>query len=242
MKGGIMTAAAATVTALFRDRPLAPQVADRLAAAEARAADLTRQIAALSLDEVLGEAGVAAKRQALEKEQATATAEVERLRQAHRQATARDQRAEADAQATKLAGQMAEFERIAGVRHAAMVDVCTHLEAATVAYGRFIAGTAALMENFPEGTKRPAGSEFALGYATAEIAGEMWRHGDPGQIGAPGNTLPGAASPRFDLAHAPDRIEAAHVIVAGWNTYLVESVRAQIDVITEFATEHVEAA
>jgi hypothetical protein len=237
-----MAAATATVTALFGDRPLAPQVAERLAAAEAAQADLQTRVSALALDEELGESGAGTRRKALEAELASAVATVTRLRNAHRQALQRDARAEIASTAKRLETQFAELQHAAGVRHAAMVQLCTAIEAASNAYRTYIAATTVMQDVFPDGTKRPAGSEIMFSYATDLVAGEMHRHSDPGQIGQRGSALPGARSPHFNLTFDPAGAVPAHVTVEGWNSFILESVKRQIDVITEFATEQVEAA
>jgi hypothetical protein len=205
-----MAAATATVTALFsKDRPLAPQVAAALSAAEARRAELTGQLASLALDEVLSEPGVAAKRQSIERELAGVTAEVERLGHAHLSALRRDRLAVVAARSRALQEQLAEFERIAAARHAAISDLCTHVEAATASYRTFVECNSALLRSFPAGTRRPAGTEQMFGYAEALVAGELYRHGGVAGIGQRGHALPGAKAPHFNTTFNPGAIQSA---------------------------------
>jgi hypothetical protein len=141
--------AATVVAELVRGDPLAPQLARRLVAAEARQADLEATVASFALDAMLDRPGVLARREAAENELAVARTETERLRNAHAQALQVDARKRAEAEVVALQEGLAKYEQFAAARVAAMADLTRATEVATEAGRRFLAATSLMQDGVP---------------------------------------------------------------------------------------------
>jgi hypothetical protein len=151
-----MTAAAA-VSEIVRGEALGPQLARRLAAAEARRAEIEGQVAAIALDAELGELNASTRRTRLETELAAATATVTRLRDAHRQAVERDERKRADEEIAALEKEVADYAGFVAARAVALRDLNEASRVATEAARRFLAAGSLMQTALPTGCQLPRG-------------------------------------------------------------------------------------
>lgn len=217
---------------------IAPSVTARLGAAEARRVEIENEVASLALDEVLGRAGVAEKREKLEADLATATATVNRLRHAERQARERDAAAATAANIKALRVKQAGFEKLAAARLAAMTELCGGLEIAAKGYSKFMSLTDRMAIVMPSGmiAHKIAWHEIDTlirGVAMPApidkiLASEMFRvavEDDDGRR----RVLPGGAPVIEQLRLEPGKIEPALQGVLRMHEYLLGQIRNHIE-------------
>jgi hypothetical protein len=247
---GLITTAAAPDTPPAPPRLLAPQVGEKLAAADARLAGLKTQIAELALDEALARPGAPEKLAALNKQIGGAQIEADQLRLAHRLALTRDARSTAEARARIRSAQFAAMGNHARGRFEAMVEMCVGLETAAKAYRRYLDLTDKMAAALPIGTTFPAGmSAYSMELKVDGkiypselgplIAGEMFRHAGVADPEHSGLLLPGAHPPTMAMAYQPDAIEPISESVRRINEHFLATVKDQIEAMERAEEERI---
>jgi hypothetical protein len=202
-------------------RLLAPQVGEKLEAAEARLAGLKTQIAELALDDALARPGAPEKLAAQNKQIGGAQTAADQLRLAHRLALAKDARATAEARNRIRAAQFAAMQNHARGRFEAMVEMCVGLETAAKAYRRYLVLTDKMAAALPIGTTFPPG---------------MSAHPEQGGI------LPGAHPMTLSLADRPHEAEPISESVKRINEHFLSAVKDQIEAMEQAEEERRPAA
>jgi hypothetical protein len=220
---------------------VATEVEGKLQAARERLGDLEAQVSATALDAALGEQGAAERLVALNNQMDIARREVEQLAGAHRLALQRDARALAEARAKIRQSQLAAMQSHARARLEAMVELCTAIEVAAKAYGRFLDCTDKMAMATPTGMIPHAimwhtldmmidGRAFPASIEVV-VAGEMFRHRDERHADKKHGFLPGARPPTASQVLRPDVIEPATEGVKRMNEYLVSAIKDRLESI-----------
>jgi hypothetical protein len=149
--------AAAAVATLVLDQPLSPQIARKLAEAEARQAEIEAAIAALALPVLLGEDGAAKKKERLEGQLADIKAETGRLTAALASAIDLEARQTVEKEVAALQEDIARYEGYAAARATAMKDLNEATKVANEAARRFLAATSLMQTATPIGCSLPRG-------------------------------------------------------------------------------------
>jgi hypothetical protein len=216
--------------------PIAPAVAEKLAAAEQHRADLESEIAVVALDAALERPGAAAKLSALEKQINVARDRCSQLSAASRLAKQRDSRMEIQATAKARQAQVATMQRHADARLKAMEDFSRSIKPAADAYAKFLTETDNMANAAPTGILQQAiiwdlletMLDGQVWPASVDIiaAGEIYRH----SAAAKGRALmPGASPPTMQLRDMPDKIEPIAEGVKRLNEYLLRLFKDGIE-------------
>jgi hypothetical protein len=215
---------------------LAAEVAPKLEAARARLGDIEAQASAAALAQALEEPGAVGRLASINAAAENARRDVRQLEQAHKLAEQRDGMARAAIEAKARQAQLAEFQKLADARLAAMVELCAAIEVAAGAYARFLELTSKMAGEMPTGivphvvawndleTMMPDGRALPAPIDKI-VAGEMYRHG----AGRPDRLLPGAKPLIEALRLQPGAIEPATEGVRRLNDYLVGTIREKIE-------------
>jgi hypothetical protein len=97
--------------------------------------------------------------------------------------------------------------------------------------------TEGMLHGKPDGTEFPGGWAGHLTGGEGLLANEMWRHSGVTQIGQRSGALPGARP--LDMRHfyQPSVIRPMSELVTESNSFLVESLRSQVEIATSVADE-----
>jgi hypothetical protein len=216
-------------------RPIAPAVAEKLAAAEQHRANLEGHIATAALDAALERQGAALRVTTLDKQLAAARDKCQQLAAALRLARQQDARALAAADANARQAQLAVMKEHAEARLKAMTEFGIAIKAAAEAYAQFLDCTDQMAVAMPTGVI-PQMIHWGMLETMIEgrlfpaeidkiVSGEMFRH-------AKGRgALPGARPLTEGFRLRPDAIEPATESVARVNYYLVSPISERFDVI-----------
>jgi hypothetical protein len=208
--------------AVAEHRPLAPQIAERLTAAEARLAGLERQLGDATLSDQLGLLGGSENLAALTKELREGRETVAALRVAHARALERDAAAEADARLARQRAALAVVESHAAARLEHATKLAAAYAAAHTAYKALREATDAMMSALPEGTALPPG--LALYDSSALWLAEQWRLHEPG-----GPHLPGAVAPDVTMLDQPQNVVPAVAVYQQSNAAVLDALTQQIE-------------
>jgi hypothetical protein len=209
---------------------LAAEVAPKLEAARARLAELERHVNAAALAATLNEQGAAGRLANLNNQLDVARRDVTQLEGAYRLAGQRDAQAQAAIEAKARQTELAALQKIADLRHQAMVELCRGIEIAAKAHTKFVDLTRKFALALPTGQIPHAinwnhvgilidGVEFPAALAVV-VGGEMFRHA----VG-PQDALPGSRPPTEGLRLRPAAIEPAADAVKRQHDYLVGTIR-----------------
>jgi hypothetical protein len=207
------------VSAADKTLPLAPQIAEKLSAAETRLFNLHGELGEVALAAQLGDAEADAKLDVLSEKLRGATEAVAQLRAAHQRALEADAAAEAVALRERQAASLEALERHATARLEVMTRLANAIETAHHALNEFRDLSDKMVNAVPEGVS-PPGLVFE---PLSAIAAEMFRHAETG-----GHVLPGAIPPDFSRRDAPSTIEPITALVERNNHWLIGFLRDQL--------------
>jgi hypothetical protein len=200
--------------------PLAPQIAEKVSAAETRLSDLHSELGELAFAAQLGDAEADAKLDALSEKLRGATEAVAQLRAAHQRALEADAAAEAAALRERQAASLEALERHATARLEVMTRLASAIGTAHRALNEFRDLSDKMVNAVPEGVTLPAGLVLE---PLSAIAAEMFRHAETG-----GHVLPGAVPPDFTYRDSPSTIEPLADLVKRNNEWLIGLLRDQL--------------
>jgi hypothetical protein len=204
-----------------KNLPLAPQIAEKLAAAEEHLADLQLRLGSIALADQLGEVGASEELAALGGQLRSATDAVAQLGAAHQRALEADAATEAAALRERQAASLEALEGHAAARLEVVIRLAASIEAAHRDFNLMRDLTDQMLASVPEGASVPPG--LILEFPATLIAGEMFRHSEPGGV-----CLPGSQPPDFSFRDHPGAIEPAVDVVKRSNAWLVDLIRDQI--------------
>jgi chromosome segregation ATPase len=159
----------AAAVVLDKDRPIAPQLLEQVQASHRKLAALEAEIAGLSLDALLDDAGAAAdqRRQLVEKLHG-ARAEHDRLTAAYSTALDRDEEAEAEVEIAEIERQFAEYEGYAAGRESAMEAFDRATAEVEAALKRLSAAASLLQHDLPRLCRLPKDYRVDVSLASVE--------------------------------------------------------------------------
>jgi hypothetical protein len=228
-----MTAAAAVKTALIRKPgPLAVQLVPLMEANAVRVKALEAEISGLALDELLEDGDAPARRKRLMQELVEAKAERDRLSAAYSTALDRDERADNEVLIAGLEAGLLEFEKVAAARTEAAQQFDHAAEALSEAWSRLRAASELITAVVPAGCHLPRGFVPANLRQLAKAA--VYRHSGIGTPGDEANALPLGEPPSMEKRYSPGSIPSAAETIGGESDWIVETVRRQIQLTTQF--------
>jgi len=180
----------------------APPIAERIDAAEHRLADLQSQHGPAAIEWAQGIEGAADRLAAIEQDITDVERELARLRVAHDEAVAADQRMLAQQRAAIQAAQLRKVKREFELRDDAALRLSVAIENAVSAYRDLILHSRAATRACPLGSTWPNGSLCGDGELQRAVDQEMFRLGDTDPV----ERIP--SFPRMDrylLAH-PNKV------------------------------------
>jgi hypothetical protein len=218
--------------------PLAPMVAEEIAAAESELAALEagRGDAALSAMSEGGDVNAIAK---LNSEAANIRVRIFNLQAAYRTASVRDARQAAEERYRRQIDDLAAFEAALAEKDAAVAEFCEAVQVAAESYRLIHDMSDAIAVLLPEACKFPAGMSAFAGEVEVDgraqaapldhlAAHEFYRHSGierPGQGGA----LPGSKPFSLSTIFRADAIEPWQESTKRLSAYLAEAVKNQIE-------------
>jgi hypothetical protein len=211
---------------------LAPQLAPLVAVSVRRVAALEKEVAELSLGDVLNEGDAPDRRKRLVQELHEARAERDRLVSAHATALDRDERSENEVRIARLEAEFLEFEKAAAARLEAAQEFDRAAKLLSEAWRRLRASSELVVAIVPGGTHLPRGYQPTNLRALAKHA--VYRHSAIGGPGDEVNALPFGEPPSMMTRFNPEAIPAAAETIGDECRWIVGTIRGQIQLTAKF--------
>jgi hypothetical protein len=232
-----MTATRSKQTAESEVTDLAPEIGRKLDAARERLAGQEAALGSAALAATLEQPGAVKRFVELQQEIRAGRQEVDRLAAAYRHAGGKDLEARAAARARAQDASLAVLQEHAQARAAAMGEVSDGLQAACLAFSRFLKSSASMLQSLPTATQMP---ESLVVHYGALIAAEIFKFSAT-ELGRPGG-FPGAKPYRVtDYQNPAETVPAVNVIrraneqiVASLHEQIAADRAAQAEAIEEF--------